>query len=405
MKRLLEQSSSVVNEFGGKLKKPILSLLLALLATSFPSVAHALNSDLTLPMVTNSIDVTHVLINKAMNSDESNLPSPGIYRDSLNNPEVLSYPSVESGSNTLVAEISGISAVKLVWFEAPSSFVSLNIDEFPISELETSQHQVTLDFEGYSDIVVAQLFIADDSSIGEIPSSPITPAFAVATYSAVSLSGPLLLGDGSDYPNKSYFKYDAFISSKVVPIPRICDLFGAPGDSFNGNDRGFDPYASQTKSKVWLEVAINWQTQRLSYNRFVGLTEIVTYDPVANKVTVYSTAQAPITDIHVHSDWSISSDTADFSFDISSANPACFGSLPIYVNATVEILRTGSAYIFGQYRTVPNHEAYFRDDLNVSWKMLFQSPINTTAGFDCFNVLVSIVTPSCGGSISASAHF
>ncbi len=386
------------------MKKISIFVLVALTFSGSPAFADVLPTSALQQPGSSGQNLDQVLLAIAEQGGKSDLPLSGVYSDSEGNTQILSYPVKENDLLGPVAAISKDSSVDLIWFDTPSPEMTMTFDQSPVNGISGTSHHITLALQNVSNTVDVQFFVDNSYSDSLDLGQPLTPTFAIGAVSTFALSGPLLLGDGSDYPNKSYFKYDAFIPGRFAPIPRGCDLLGKPGNLFNGNNRLFDAYAPQSKSKVWLEVIANWQLRSISYSRFVGQTEVLSYDPATNIVTGYATYQAPLTDIQVNPVWSVGADTATFSFKISSSNPACLGALPIYVEAAVQITRTGYATIIGQMRTVPSHEAYFKDDLNLNWKLLYAQPISSVS-FDCFNPIVGLLTPECSAIIDASAHF
>ena len=190
-------------------------------------------------------------------------------------------------------------------------------------------------------------------------------------------------------PSATSFRYSTFIrdSRLTGTFVAACGYFGV--GYFEGDGRGFDPAASNYRTR--LNVRVDWLAGgKVSSNFYVG-ESVFRYQVRLYNFFTGSYSTTWMTDRKTASDEKVifkvvkeTPWTSVFVVNHRVGNPLCDPSeylgADIEYNYTVTIQRSGGYGLVGWAKRAPNHEAYIRDSESAGWQTVFQ---RENAGFEC----------------------
>ncbi len=196
-------------------------------------------------------------------------------------------------------------------------------------------------------------------------------------------------------PDYTNVRYATFIQAPFVEVPLLgCGVpdpkpFFIGWKFFGGNGRFFSPSLSPSESKTYQNLKIDWLSRAVTYSEKIGTTKVYfadISDPTAYLEYGSRTASGSTLTYTVNA---TSSSSISFSLKSDVSNPYCM-SRGIYYSMRGSVTRSGTYNMSGEFRRVPNHEFYVKDNDEASWRTIFRSYINSDeGGFDCFSPLSS----------------
>ena len=216
---------------------------------------------------------------------------------------------------------------------------------------------------------------------------------AYVNLNVVSSQAPLDSNDSmiafaaTSLPSRTRFRYQTFISEYDTMAPPIACAPASTSDvtivaNFLGDNRSWNPDSDSFKTRS--DVLVDWGAGGTITPDFaVGESTLVidyyySFLPPIRTVTrkTASSSGLKLVKLVMNSNY--------VSFRISSdvTNPFCLDwtTKGISYNFLFNVFREGTYVVEGTMLRVPNHELYSRNNINPSWRTLFQVP---NQGFQC----------------------
>lgn len=296
---------------------------------------------------------------------------------------------VQSSSTSVSAAVVSQTNAVGAWNFADGSKVTVIVDgeqlgnSFPADgsvELPTSSK----DFEVLtviSDLDLGEGMVSETLTSTLIP----TPKTVATTPTMQLLSATSLL----TLPDRTTLRYLTFIADSYLDAPvagclaPFSPIPGVVKIGFDGNNRNFGPMNNDNKTK--LQVNIDWNLGSTSVYKLVSPTIMDLWIEGATTPIFW-----PLTadDSNIYA---IVSDQSNSSLNLhlhhEAVNPFCLAQ-PIYYDVRGQVYRNGNYTLHGEFRQVPNHEFYIKNNLETSWNIIYRSRINPTWRFYCLTPLM-----------------
>ena len=201
--------------------------------------------------------------------------------------------------------------------------------------------------------------------------------------------------------DKTLFRYQTFIPSATTPsnmcfLPQYLD-FRANGYVFKGDNRGFDP--TPTTSRTKHDVTADWNSGgNLTGYKAVGWSHLLVY--AGSTLLSDNLLKAGSENMTATVTYESSSASA-FHMHNDTKNPFCALANGIFYDIDVVLHRNGTYSVSGTALNAPDHEIWLQDVATGSW-----SPIHLKTGnMNCLFTVASGVIPGCNVSVATSGGF
>jgi hypothetical protein len=189
-------------------------------------------------------------------------------------------------------------------------------------------------------------------------------------------------------PSRTRFRYQTFIpgADTAAPAP-ICappstELYVAFG-KFLGDTRSWN--ADSTSYRTRSDVVVDWGAGGTITPDFsVGETTLIVdyYYPLMVNPRTVTTKKTASSETMKLVRGAMSSSFVSFRISANVTNPHCWDLLTngIFYDFAFYVHRDGTYVVDGTLLRVPNHELYSRNNVNSSWRTIFQT---SNQGFEC----------------------
>ena len=216
---------------------------------------------------------------------------------------------------------------------------------------------------------------------------------AYVNLNVVSSQAPLASNDSmsafaaTSLPSRTRFRYQTFISEYDTMAPPIACAPASTSDfaivaNFLGDNRSWNPDSDSFKTRS--DVVVDWGAGGTITPDFtVGESTLVidyyySFLPPIRTVTKKTASSSGLKLVKLV----MNSNYVSFRISSDVTNPFCLDwtTKGISYNFLFNVFREGTYVVEGTMLRVPNHELYSRNNINPSWRTLFQVP---NQGFQC----------------------
>lgn len=236
---------------------------------------------------------------------------------------------------------------------------------------------VTLDSDLVSNGVIEAQNVDAYVNLDVVTTSiPTSEAGLQAAYAATAL------------PSRTRFRYQTFIPGAEAPAPApVCAPLSTNAYEvlahFLGDNRSWNADSESFKTRS--DVVVDWGAGGTITPDFsVGETTLIVdyyyiIPPSLKTVVTKKTASAESMKLVRGA---MSSSFVSFRISANVTNPLCWDLLTngIFYDFAFYVHRDGTYVVDGTLLRVPNHELYSRNNVNSSWRTIFQT---TNQGFEC----------------------